>query len=1707
MAEVKNSFMRSKMNKDLDDRLMPNGEYRDAKNISINKSQGDGSSEGNVGTAQTVLGNSLLIDFKKAIPSNPINLEVIGLLPSDAEDKIFAFLTNNIIEPYVPEGAVGLSYLYPDNQGTTSSTLTLINGGSGYSGATATSSGGSGTGMTFNAITVVAGEITAVSINNSGTGYQIGDVVNIVQAGGSNAYVELTSIQGPLRISAAGSGYTAGTKTTTGGSGSGLSVAIEVNGSGGVTSANIISFGGGYQVGDVITISGGTTPATLTVFSLLQSYSAIVSYNPILNSDFKIIVEGSWLNFSTLAPIYAINLIEELLFFTDNRNQPRKVNIDNSNGYYFNEDQISVAKYYPYEAIEVYQPCNIVGTTGASVNPVHEATSAVTTNSTTLNFTGFTNPADPTNLGIVGSLASGIVGGTGYTAGSGILTSGGTGRGLTVTITVVAGVVTGVTIDNLGNGYTNGETITILSGDNNATFVLNFILPQTFIVDGSNFAAGNVVVNQAQTIPVGMALDFVEPETTLQDAVDEYLSPTATSVAAAPFSTTQFDLLIADYQGVYDDAGANSSLVGYTVFKENPAGSGNFVSQNTQVTSVTKVSSTNIRIICSPAMSAPFAAGDKILLGIPNPYFDSNFKNNANIDYLKDKFVRFSYRYRFDDGEYSLIAPFTQPCFIPEQDGYFTSNIQGSSNFTGSDVNVVSDEEQAYRSTEVAFMENKVNKILLNIPLPSTAGNLFTNFKVSEIDILYKESDQTSIKVVETIPTTNNVQGSSNFYQYEYGSKQPFKVLPQNETTRVYDKVPVKALSQEVSSNRIIYGNYQDKHTPPSFLDYTLAVDIKGGSNQEFSISKNKVDSKTSIVEYPNATLKQNRNYEVGVVLADRFGRQSTVIFSKQSKFASLGEFLASSIYSPYRGPNEASPTNGIQDFDGNALNIQFNDLIRSEKDPATPGIPGLYNSDQTSPDYNPLGWYSFKIVVKQTEQEYYNVYVPTAMAAYPLSREKELGSTSHIILTNDNVNKIPRDLSEVGPTQREFPSSVRLFGRVNTGGANSAAANLNEAYFPSRTADLSTSVGTIQDLFNYKEFPILSTINFEYVFYNYEYVSDAGGSPSGTDTSFPDSSSLIARINTQSQFGIQVPTPSGVFTTLPALNVFETAPTVSLLDIYYETTTAGRIDLLNTAIDEGPAPNQFARISNFDFIGTEGNASLSDVSESFKPLRLDGSDFPNPAANQMTLISVVDGLGSSTNAAALGTPSETAIPYCDPATPENGIFGIASGATPGSFKLVLKLPGSATAVSASTSTTTTLDVGSVVGTIVPGSSVSGSGISSGTKVVSFVSPTVTFNQNVNIGALNIPLEFGADAPGLVFRNPTVANDFTFTFECSNPGAGADAEPSLLSVTKSLINVLPPKPTVVQFNPPKTDLCQTEQYPNIATQVGSNFRLDHNFVNLGRPNIARVNFENGSSTSNLDLIDVIPEIEEIYIKVGPNFTPGTIFGWMPLADAAAFLNVSSDPNDHVFLTSEVDFLEPAGTYYLRGGINFLEETSNSYGLPYIANIVARDAGGTGSICHALFQILSTQTISFDNGLTNPLVPACPGSITQSFVVGQLNGAVSAFNPDSQVVFNTPVSLSQNGPVEVKATLSIDNISGVNPGNFSATVFCPGSGDYPAFQFGVPGPVGSSETQTVGIIQGPIDVSLDITITLFANDATLMTGNVGATLQLSYCVPV
>ena len=154
----------------------------------------------------------------------------------------------------------------------------------------------------------------------------------------------------------------------------------------------------------------------------------------------------------------------------------------------------------------------------------------------------------------------------------------------------------------------------------------------------------------------------------------------------------------------------------------------------------------------TPAVFPTIPAGAiyKIIFN-PNPYYNSQFLGDP--DFLEDKFVRFSYRFKFVDNEYSIFSPFTQSAFIPKQDGYFRYvNEEG--------LQKVDDQSETYRSTVVSFMENKVNEIKLAIPLPYTNYTLRDGLKISEIDILYKESDGLAVKVVETIPITTIEQSA-----------------------------------------------------------------------------------------------------------------------------------------------------------------------------------------------------------------------------------------------------------------------------------------------------------------------------------------------------------------------------------------------------------------------------------------------------------------------------------------------------------------------------------------------------------------------------------------------------------------------------------------------------------------------------------------------------------------------------------------------------------------------------------------------------------------------------------------------------------------------------------------------------------------------------------------------------------------------------------
>tara|TARA_R110000782_G_scaffold214908_1_gene302679 strand:+ start:7 stop:3849 length:3843 start_codon:yes stop_codon:yes gene_type:complete len=877
------------------------------------------------------------------------------------------------------------------------------------------------------------------------------------------------------------------------------------------------------------------------------------------SNQYTLLVSGEFLNFSTESLITGISLIEELLFFTDNRNQPRKINVKSALvlDYYTNESQISVAKYNPYEPIELMSSIEV---TGASLTLPNKT----------------------------------------------------------------------ITLSGLNTSIKRGMSLITTNFSNNSEILATEYLYVTNVTDNTvNPTIVTLNATPSQAIDVTDKLYFLTTTMTGRDISPEFDNQ------QMPLLTTTSDNL--DVAGVAEIVLATANLD---------------IQEQMVVSGGTSTGSAKITAISADGLTLTLDIVQTIAVNSVLSYsLSSDWPGDP--DYLEGRYVRFSYRFQYDDGEYSIMAPFTQIAFIPKQKGYFLAG----------------DEDEAYKSTVLEFMENGVQNVALHIKLPDNITNLqainSSSYKIKNIDILYKESDSRAVKVVDTIEIGTVADTAvDNVYIYQYQSAKPFRTLPESQTVRVFDKVPVLAQAQETAGNRVIYANFRDKYTPPSLLEYQVAVAPKF-TTYEYN----------NWVEYPNHSVKQNRNYQVGFILADKFGRQSSVILSSikdQTKVINNVTYGGSTVYSPYNSSTE-NLTETVKDWFGDALrvivNSPINDTVNSET-----GTPGLYANARgtgfdvagntvavstTSPftytfipvattnipqvgDYlrgeykdfvkvtivtppvapatiytvtcdgainkdiyeltgDPgtqikyaytlieTGWYSYKIVVKQNEQEYYNVYLPGIVKGYPFQDPTANANaptfppglnTSNIVLFNDNINKIPRDLTEVGPDQKQYRSSVQLFGRVENimspaNPTTDPGVPNNIQFYPRADnnvlplTDTAISISAATD----------SNMAFE-VFQSYdsnEPILYSTLSVTGQNSLYQlDTNPLIARLSTSQDIGaaslISADTANPSMT--PFLAVYETEAVDSLLDIYWETTTVGLIADLNAAINtdfDGP--------------------------------------------------------------------------------------------------------------------------------------------------------------------------------------------------------------------------------------------------------------------------------------------------------------------------------------------------------------------------------------------------------------------------------------------------------------------------------------------------------------------------------------------------------
>ena len=91
MAELKRTFsgaQGAKMNKDLDERIIPPGQYRDALNIEISTSESS-----NAGTAQNIKGNtkrSAMASGNATYYDIPDTATVVGSVASLNTDKVYS---------------------------------------------------------------------------------------------------------------------------------------------------------------------------------------------------------------------------------------------------------------------------------------------------------------------------------------------------------------------------------------------------------------------------------------------------------------------------------------------------------------------------------------------------------------------------------------------------------------------------------------------------------------------------------------------------------------------------------------------------------------------------------------------------------------------------------------------------------------------------------------------------------------------------------------------------------------------------------------------------------------------------------------------------------------------------------------------------------------------------------------------------------------------------------------------------------------------------------------------------------------------------------------------------------------------------------------------------------------------------------------------------------------------------------------------------------------------------------------------------------------------------------------------------------------------------------------------------------------------------------------------------------------------------------
>ena len=175
------------------------------------------------------------------------------------------------------------------------------------------------------------------------------------------------------------------------------------------------------------------------------------------------------------------------------------------------------------------------------------------------------------------------------------------------------------------------------------------------------------------------------------------------------------------------------------------------------------------------------------------PSFElTNLSGEEN--FIEERFLTFSYRYIYEDGERSALSQFTEPAFIPKGFDY------------------------AIDSGLNEGMTNAFNNVRITY---NSGGPL-----VKSIEVVFAETTSSVLRSIEIFNKENLGYADNTEYTLNFNNSKIFTVISPTQLTRLFDNVPLKAQAQTIMGNRLIYGNYVDGYdlldlnTNPIRLEY-----------------------------------------------------------------------------------------------------------------------------------------------------------------------------------------------------------------------------------------------------------------------------------------------------------------------------------------------------------------------------------------------------------------------------------------------------------------------------------------------------------------------------------------------------------------------------------------------------------------------------------------------------------------------------------------------------------------------------------------------------------------------------------------------------------------------------------------------------------------------------------------------------------------------